>query len=80
MFIDDSPAIRRGTNTTATSVRRVAIPLLYTLMGFVLLRSAFMIPLINPGTDFTPIWTAANKYWAGEPVFNSDYTLSLIHI
>jgi len=79
VFIDDSPPIRRGTDTTAASVRRVAIPLLYTLMGFVLLRSAFMIPLTNPGTDFTPIWTAANKYWAGEPVFNSDYTIDMPH-
>ena len=79
MFIDDSPAIRRGTDSTAASARRVAIPLLYTLMGFVLLRSAFMIPLINPGTDFTPIWTAANKYWASEPVFNSDYTIDMPH-
>lgn len=55
------------------------MPLLYTLMAFVLFRSAMMIPLENPGTDFTPIWNAANKYFAGEPVFNSDYTIDMPH-
>ncbi|MDN8595502.1 MULTISPECIES: glycosyltransferase family 87 protein [unclassified Corynebacterium] len=48
-------------------------------MGFVLLRSAFMFPLENPETDFTPIWSAANKYFASEPVFNSDYTIDMPH-
>lgn len=79
MLIDDSLVTRRATEAADAPVHRIAIPLLYTLMGFVLLRSACMIPLINPGTDFTPIWTAANKYWAGEPVFNSDYTIDMPH-
>lgn len=58
---------------------RAAIPLLYTVMLFVLFRSAIVFPQGNPGTDFTPIWTAANKYVSGEPVFDSDYTVDMPH-
>lgn len=80
MLIDDTALTRRIPAIRETAPgRNVAAPLLYTLMGFVLLRSAFMLPLVNPGTDFTPIWTAANKYFAGEPVFNSDYTIDMPH-
>lgn len=48
-------------------------------MAFVLIRSAVVLPQLNSGTDFTPIWTAANKYLAGEPIFDSDYSVDMPH-
>lgn len=79
MRIDDSTATRRIPTVKANQALRVAPPLLYTLMLFVLFRTAVMLPAANPGTDFTPIWNAAKKYLAGEPVFNSDYTIDMPH-
>ncbi|WP_087117343.1 glycosyltransferase family 87 protein [Corynebacterium urinipleomorphum] len=79
MHIDDSIATRRIPTVKANQALRVAPPLLYTLMMFVLFRTALMLPAANPGTDFTPIWNAARKYLAGEPVFNSDYTIDMPH-
>lgn len=79
MLIDDSATTRRIPTVKANQALRVAPPLLYTLMVFVLFRTAVMLPAVNPGTDFTPIWNAAKKYLAGEPVFNSDYTIDMPH-
>lgn len=70
---------QRPNHSPTPAALRVAIPLLYAVMAFVLLRSAMVFPQVNPGTDFTPIWTAANKYLSGEPVFNSDYTIDMPH-
>nr|VDG61785.1 Protein of uncharacterised function (DUF2029) [Streptococcus thermophilus] len=53
--------------------------LLYSTMLFALLQAAVTVPFRNPGTDFTPVWTAARKYLAGEPVFDSDYTVDMPH-
>ena len=63
----------------ASAAFRVAVPLLYTVMAFVLVRSAIVFPQLNPGTDFTPIWDAANKYVSGAAVFGSDYTVDKPH-
>ena len=76
----DAPQSPTPARTPAVSeVFRVAVPLLYTVMAFILLRSAIVFPQMNSGTDFIPIWTAANNYVSGEPVFNSDYTVDMPH-
>lgn len=79
MPIDDTATTRRIPAVRDAPSMRPVPPLLYTLMVFVLFRTALMLPAANPGTDFTPIWNAANKYLAGEPVFNSDYTIDMPH-
>ena len=53
--------------------------LLYATMLFALLHAAVTVPFQNPGTDFTPVWTAARKYLAGQTVFDSDYTIDMPH-
>lgn len=55
------------------------MPLSYVTMLLVLLHAFITVPQTNPGTDFTPIFTAAHKYVAGQPVFDSDYTIDMPH-
>ncbi|GAB3076711.1 glycosyltransferase family 87 protein [Corynebacterium aquatimens] len=55
------------------------VPLMYTAMVLALIQAAVTLPFKNPGTDFTPVWNAARKYLAGQPVFDSDYTIDMPH-
>lgn len=61
------------------AVLRIAAPLLYTTMILALIHTLVTIPQENPGTDFTPIFTAAQNYLAGRPVYDWDYSIDIPH-
>ncbi len=57
-----------------TRVRKPAEWLLYVAAIFVVLRNAVVLPLVEFGSDFVPIWDAVEAYTQGQPVYTADYS------
>lgn len=65
--------------TSNISLRGAALSLLWALATIGVYRVLVLAPLENPGSDFTPIWEAVQRYVHGVPVYNEDYSTTEPH-